>query len=356
MARSLTGLLGLWTWHGASRSGFPDMGGTGKMPVPRRQALRLKVMRRALLALGLLAAAFLAGCGGSSGGTPIVPAGSLLEVTENEGYNGSTAPIEGGSTTTTQADGHTFVTYSKGVRTVNADLPTASISDGQSFPIGGEGGAVVTVTEVQNRDSVALTWVGTSGSVTVHIDPTDQTATIELHSATFQGDATIEGNLADGSFTLVGNVLGVEFSGGGNVGGVSDLVFSQVSNLNASIASLNAGLVVYAHVENYGVLTVSTGTASNGRILSVNLRPTAVAGDQITLNGALNSKASITFAAGNGNPAKVWLAKSGTLKILARSASTAKVELVNAAFSNPSPQTGNAATGTFTLNGTLETD
>lgn len=312
-------------------------------------------MRVRLLAGGLLLASLLTGCGGGSGTGTTPPPESLLSLTGSGDFNGSTSPIRGGTTTTVAADGHTVITLANGTRTVRADLPTASVSDGQTFSIGGEGGAAVTLKEVQDRDAT-LTWVGTSGSITVHIDPQDQTATIELHSATFQGDATIEGNLADGSFTLVGNVLGVEFSGGGNVGGISDLVFSQVNNVNASVSSLNAGTVLYAHVENYGVLTVTSGSSSTTRILSVNLRPTAIAGDTITLSGAPNGKASITFAAGNGNPAKIWLAKSGTLKIIARSTTTAKVELIDAKFVNPAPQTGNAATGSFVLNGTIETD
>lgn len=312
-------------------------------------------MRLGTLALSLLTLLVLIGCGGSGTGGPGLPPTSELTLSGSGTYNGSGAPVEGYPGTQI-ADGHTVVTLGDSLRTLRLDLPTPSLTDGQTFVIGGEGGATARLTETRDRDPVSLTWVGTDGSVTVRVDPNGQVATVQLHSATFEGDATIEGNLADGSFTLQGNLLGVEFSGGGNVGGDADLAFSQVTNVNASTTSLNAGLVVYVHVEEYALLTVSTGSTSNGRILSVNLRPTAKAGDEITLNGALNSKASVTFAAGNGNPAKVWLAKSGTLRILERSASSARVELINAAFSNPSPQTGNAATGTFTLGGTIETD
>jgi hypothetical protein len=312
-------------------------------------------MRSSLLALWLLVLFVLVGCGGSGVGGPGLPPTSELALSGDDAYNGTDAPLEG-YPGTQRINGRTIVTLGGSSRMLRLDLPTPVIADGQTFAIGGEGGASARLTEVQERETISRTWIGTSGSVTVRVDAQGQVATVELHAANFQGDATVEGNLANGSFTLEGNLLGVEFSGGGNVGGDSELAFSQVVNVNASTASLNSGLVVYANVEEYGLLTVSTGTASDGRILTINLRPTAKAGDEIILDGPQNSKASVVFAAGNGNPAKIWLAKSGTLRIVARSTTEAKVELVNATFTNPSPQTGNAARGTFILNGTLETD
>lgn len=308
-------------------------------------------MRPLAFALGALTFLILVGCGGSQVGGPGLPPSSELTLDGDAAFNGLEGTMSGGVSTEV-ANGRTVVTLRNVLRNVRVELPAPTLTDGQTFTIGGEGGATVRFTQTQERDPVALTWVGTSGSITVRVDPRTQFATIDLHAAEFEGDATIEGNLADGSFTLQGNILGVEFSGGGNVGGEASLAFSSVNDVNASTSSLNTDAVLYAHVESHALLAAS----SNDRLLSVNLLPSAQTGDVITLNGALNPKASVVFAAGNGNPAKIWLAKGGTLRILARTATQARVELVNATFRNPAPQTGNAATGTFTLNGTIEAD
>jgi hypothetical protein len=308
-------------------------------------------MRPLAFVLGGLTFLMLLACGGGGVGGPGLPPEDEIAVIGGEGFNGSDAPLRSNASATT-VDGRLIVNFGSSVRMLRVSLPTPTVTDGQTFAIGGEGGATVRFFEAQDRNPVTHTWIGTQGSVTVRVNPRTQLATLELHAAQFQADATVEGNLANGSFSIDGNLLGISFAGGGNVGGEATLAFTAVNNVNAITTSIDTSNVLYAYVESHALLA----TSSNERLLSVNLLPSAQAGDEIALTGASNPKASVVFAAGNGNPAKIWLAKGGTLRILTRSATQARVELINATFQNPTPQTGNAARGTFTLNGVIEAD
>ncbi|MGV3618453.1 MAG: hypothetical protein ACO1SV_24280 [Fimbriimonas sp.] len=307
-------------------------------------------------AFGLLVSVILAGCGGGGGGTTFPVEETQLNLAAGTGYNGSSSPITGGTAITTTVNGRTVATLTRGSRTLRIELPTLAVAGGQTFAIGGEGGARVILTEVQDRIPVSLTWIGKDGAISIDADTSHSTAEIQLHSATFEGDLTIEGNLADGTFTLEGRVLGTNLTGGGRVGGSGNLGFSSSTNVNASTNALRNGLVVYSHVNGYANLTFVTGFGNDTRVVNVSLLPGVEAGDEFSLTNPLNENGFVTFSAGDGDPAKIWFATGGTLRVTARTATDARVEFSNVTFARPNVGSANTATGTFTLNGVVETN
>ena len=80
----------------------------------------------------------------------------------------------------------------------------------------------------------------------------------------------------------------------------------------------------------------------------------AVAQGETVAFQTLGGKIFATYTEGTAADAtKVWVATSGSMKLVTRSGGRVKVEFINAKFV-PNTAATNTATGSFVLNGTIE--
>ncbi|AIE85283.1 hypothetical protein OP10G_1915 [Fimbriimonas ginsengisoli Gsoil 348] len=298
-------------------------------------------------ALAIVLALVAAGCGGAGGAASAVT--SRLNITPAAGYNGTTAPLETGNAATVSQNGHTIATVSSGGRTLVVNMVATEIHAGDTFDIGADGTTAV-YTEVKSRDDQTFTWVGTGGRVTIDAVTGATQATIDVSGVNFQADGTIDVNPALGSFTLNGHVNGIPISGGGGIGGQATLSFSSPTNTNADLSPFDGAVIAYAEVQSNGTLAATVGTGDNLRVLSVILSQNAAAGDVVNVGDPLNGKIAVTFSQGASAQAKVWVGSSGAVKVVSRTATTAKVQFTNVKFVAPDQ---GSATGSFVLNGSL---
>jgi len=302
------------------------------------------------LAIGILLAAFLAGCGGSGDTSVGVGAASNVTFSPGASYNGSSDLLKGGLSTVTTTGGNTVVTISQGARTLAITLPGTSLSTGDTFRLG-LSGAVAAYTEVRSKDTTVYTWAAISGKVTITSAGSGSTASLKLEGLKFQAAIIIEGNLADGSVTLDGTVGGVPVTTGGGIGGSANLSFSDLVETNADLAGFTNPTIAYAVVNGTGTLTASLTSGAEDRGLAVVLSSDVKAGDTITFGEDLTS-AQATFVQSTGDGAKTWIATSGTLNVISRTTSQARVQFVNTKFT-PGPSGTNQATGSFVVNGSV---
>jgi hypothetical protein len=297
-------------------------------------------------ALVLASVLGLAGCGGGGAGSDAIT--SRLNVIAGANFNGSTSSLETGNASTVVQNGHTIATVSSGGRTLRLDIPVAEIHAGDTFDVGADGTTAV-YTEVRSRDSQTYTWIGSSGRITINATTDGVHADIDVTGVNFVADVQIEANPAQGSFTLAGNVNGIPISGGGGIGGQASLTFSNPQGTNADLSSFSVATIAYAQVQGNGTLAATTGTGESRRVLNVVLTQNAEVGDVVDLSDALNGKAQVTFGQGTTQNPRLWTAHAGTVKIVGRTATTAKVQFTNVVFNSTSGE----ATGSFTLNGIL---
>lgn len=305
---------------------------------------------KSILAFATLVALFATGCGGSGDTSVGVGANSQVTVTPGASYNGSSDVFKGGVTSSTATGGNTVVTLTQGSRTLVITLPGTSLSVGDSFRIGLDG-ALAAYTEVKTRATDVYTWAAISGRVTVTDTTSGSTAGLQLDNLKLQAAVIVEGNLAAGSLTLNGKVAGVKISGGGGIGGTANLSFSDQIDTNADTSALSNPTIVYAVADNVGSLVAKVGSGDTFRVVGVLLNADAAAGTTITFGQDL-SLGQATFTQGTGGTAKVWTATSGSMNIISRTGTQAKVQFINTKFTNPAPQ-ANTATGSFVLNGTI---
>ena len=142
-------------------------------------------------------------------------------------------------------------------------------------------------------------------------------------------------------------VVGCGGSGGGS-GPTADeaLLVSAASNSNVRTTPYQAA-TGFTSVSN-GSRRVFTRDAAQIRNVQIQLPEGST--------GVVNIGGAVTMSHGQeipGTDGGNWLASGGTIEVLSLSASSVRLRIANATFS-PAPDPGNSATGTFTLNGTLE--
>jgi len=305
---------------------------------------------KSILAFATLVALCAAGCGGSGDTSVGVGASSQVTVTPGASYNGSPDVFKGGLTTSTTTGGNTVVTLTQGSRTLALTLPGTSLSVGDSFRIGLDG-ALAAYTEVKTRDTDVYTWAAISGRITVTDTTSGSTAGLQLDNLKLQAAVIVEGNLAAGSLTMNGKVAGVKISGGGGIGGTANLSFSGQTETNADTSALSNPTIAYAEANGVGSLVAKAGSGDAQRIVGVVLSADATSGTTVTFGQDL-TLGQVTFTQGTGTNAKIWTASSGSMNIVSRTGTRAKVQFINAKFTNPAPDT-NTSTGSFVLNGTI---
>lgn len=182
--------------------------------------------------------------------------------------------------------------------------------------------------------------VGNDG--TLNITGTDPTS----------GGFSIGGQLglgsANGSITVAaGGETWTSAIGISSGGGSASLTYSGVTgaNVNSSAWPSNP-FVLRSDVAGSTAAVASPSATDNSRAISFNVGAAVKPGDSVTLNGANGLNATVLYQEG----AKTWIANGGTLKLVARSATTLRIELVNANFA---ADASTPATGTFKLSGTI---
>jgi len=305
--------------------------------------------RKLALALGVLSAIVATGCGGNTGGLPIVPTETKLTVTGNATFNGNKAVLNAGNATTAEVAGTTVITTTSGTRTLTVTVPNTMIHAGDTFAIGGEGGASATYTETKARDVAVYAWVANSGTLTFTTASDGAiVATVDIDGMTFVVDGTIEGNPATGSFTLTGFVGGVPVHVSGGTGGTVEMIFSAATGGVVNSTAMTTGTVTYTASDALGNTLVATaGTGVSTRKFTFYAAPFTAVGTDFDLTGHGSNFGYCTYNQGGGD--LEWIATGGKMKIVEKSVTTMTVQLTNATF-----VAGNAGTaGTFTVNGTV---
>lgn len=309
------------------------------------------LQKRVSWMLAALTAMALAGCGGHSSSTPINTSPSQVTVTPTGGFNGDSSTMHGGTATTTTVGGNTVATITDGGRTLTITMPETAISSGDAFHIG-NAGAAMTYTESASGGGTAATWTGLSGRVSVNPASAGH-ASVTLDSIHFAADSTVSGNPAAGTFTLNGTVAGLPVTAGAGPGGASNVGFSGASGTNADTSAFTSPTIAFNDVSGTGTLTATTGAGASQRTLRILVTPSFVAGDNIDLTGSGNTSSVVTLTQGTGAAAKIWYATGGNIRVDARTSNRIKIHLTDAVFTNPTPAT-NDATGTFVVNGTID--
>lgn len=297
--------------------------------------------------LALLALA-VAGCGGNHGSLPNVPTNSQLTFTATGTYNGTSSQLNAGNATTTEVGGNTVVRVATGGRVLEATIPTTTIHAGDTFTIGGEGGAGATYTETRDR-ATTYSWIANSGTLTFSTTTDGATvATVEIDGMTFVADATIEGNPATGGFTMRGFLGGVPIDISGGIGGSVEMIFSNTTGTQVDGSAMTTGTVTYTASEGLGYTLVATGgTATSTRVFTFYTPPLTSVGVEYDLMGHGSNNGYVTYAQSDGGAE--WIATGGKMKILERSLTTMTVQLIGATFAPANAGTN----GTFTVNGTV---
>ncbi len=173
------------------------------------------------------------------------------------------------------------------------------------------------------------------------------------------GAFTITGTLSrtgNGTYTITAG--GDSYSGTITVsagGGSGNLTISNAigSNVNTTAWPSTPFLLISEAGGLSAVLAIPAQT-DNSRNLNMLLEARATSGNDYPIDSSnLNSVTIFTYTDGIGANAKTWVANGGTFKLISKSAGKIKFQLINATFA-PSADAGNPATGTFTLNATLE--
>ena len=282
-----------------------------------------KVMKTQNLLGPLLLASLLTGCGGSDS------ASSIAANPFAGAYNGI-ATLDAGRTGTLTAS-----VSSTGALTGTfavAAAPTATPGKNFSFSIG------------------TFNLTGTvDASGTLNATGTDPIG----------GAFTITGTLSrtgNGSYTITAG--GDSYNGTISVsagGGSGNLTISNVSGSNVNTAAWSGTpFLLISEAGGLSAVLAIPSQTDNTRNLNMLLEARATSGTDYPIDSSnLNSVTIFTYTDGIGANAKTWIANGGTFRLISKSAGKIKLQLVNATFA-PSAAAGNPATGTFTLNATLE--
>ncbi len=174
------------------------------------------------------------------------------------------------------------------------------------------------------------------------------------------GAFTITGTLSrtgNGSFTITAG--GDSYNGTISVsagGGSGSLTISNAigTNLTNSSAWPSTPFLLISEASGLTSVIATPATTDFSRNLNMMLESRATSGTDYPIDSSnLNSVTIFTYTDGTGNSAKTWIANGGTFRLISKSAGKIKFQLINATFA-PSGDNLSPATGTFTLNATLE--
>lgn len=139
-------------------------------------------------------------------------------------------------------------------------------------------------------------------------------------------------------------VSGVRFSASNGVGSSADLSLFPASTMVDYILSTT----------NLAQLTATTGSSAAGRrALAVRVDGPVAVGQSVSLNVG-NDATALFYSEGSGDSGETWQASSGTVKLLSRSATGARVEITNAHLEPAGGIQFNSAVGSFDLSATIE--
>ncbi len=270
----------------------------------------------------LLLASLLTGCGGSD-------SSSVAAANPFAGAYNGTSTLDGGRTGTL----------------------TASVSSTGAFT--GTFAVAAAPTAPSKNFSFSIGTFNLTGTV-------DASGTLNATGTDPVGGAfTITGNLSrtgNGSFTITAG--GDSYTGSISVsagGGSGNLTISNVSGSNVNTAAWSGTpFILISEAGGLSAVLAIPSQTDNTRNLNMLLEARATSGNDYPIDSSnLNSVTIFTYTDGIGANAKTWIANGGTFRLISKSAGKIKFQLVNATFA-PSAAAGNPATGTFTLNATLE--
>ena len=272
----------------------------------------------------LLLASLLTGCGGSdsSSSTAANPFAGA--------YNG-TATLDAGRTGTLTASVSSTGALT-GTFAVTA-APTATPGKNFSFNVG-TFTLTGTVDASGTLNATGTDPIGGAFTITGTLSRTGNgTYTITAGGDSYNGTISVSAGGGSGNLTI-SNASGANLSNTAPWSGTPFLLISEAGGLTA-------------------VLAIPSQT-DNSRSLNMMLESRATSGNDYPIDITnLNSVTIFTYTEGIGANPKTWVANGGTFKLISKSAGKIKFQLINATFA-PSAEAGNPATGTFTLNATLE--
>lgn len=170
------------------------------------------------------------------------------------------------------------------------------------------------------------------------------------------GAFSISGTLAtsgNGSFAITAG--GTTYNGTISVSigsGTGNLTISGATGSNVNTAAWpSSPYILISEASGLTAFLAIPAANDNSRNLNLMVEARAVTGETYPIDPSnLASVTIFTYSDGTGANTKTWIAQSGTFKVLGRSAGKLKFELKDAVFT-PSNDSGNLATGSFTLNG-----
>lgn len=194
----------------------------------------------------------------------------------------------------------------------------------------------------------------TFGTMTIegHIDD-DGTITLTGTDPN-SGGFTITGKVnPDGSATLTitagGSTFTVNITSTGGGGGSGSITFSDGSGTNANLAAWpsNPFILMSSVADNISLVTTPSPT-DNTRSFVINVNANLSAGSTYTFSKD-NTDAAMVYGEGDNH----WLATSGQMKIITKTATNFEAEFINVGF-EPDIDPASSATGTFKINGSLK--
>ncbi|AIE84542.1 hypothetical protein OP10G_1174 [Fimbriimonas ginsengisoli Gsoil 348] len=287
------------------------------------------------------------GCGGSGGTSLPSDTTPVLQMTGAGGFNGDSSPLNATPADTDFGDLVTAYTRTSGNRKFVLWLPTSQILAGQTIAINGSSTANVLYQEGVGVGMKA--WVATAGTATIAAGP-DGTLTANLNvNLAAEGPPSSD---AVGSLTIQGafKKMPDPFRPGETK---IDIAFSNQSGFSGSSEPFPATATVGAGSTAQHGLRIAVSTA--GALARALEAQTDLhnAGESATLSAG-NNHDFVVYSETSATETRAWRAVSGTIKVVYEKYHGGKLQLINAHFEPDEGTVSNMATGSFTLNGTLE--
>ncbi|MGV3618454.1 MAG: hypothetical protein ACO1SV_24285 [Fimbriimonas sp.] len=291
-----------------------------------------------------LALLTLAGCGG--GGSNDIAIRTDIRIAPDANFDGDATSITLNNANAIIGSGYTDATLNlDSGYSLLVSVPQDAPAPGQSFTIGGEGGARV---EYSYLNATTLkAWEATSGTVTV-VEATSNRLTFRLEAVRIEAEETGPDS-AEGTAVLNGTLADVVRFG---PGGTADLELTPAEETSADlIAFSDAAYVSYGSLNGTSTLYMSDPDQPNNRALAVNVSNSVAVGASVDIVPSSQTNL-VTYIEGDFGALETFQAVSGRLRVVRRSRDAFEVELIDVRM-EPTDREGNAATGAFVINGTF---